>query len=373
MLAGWQHPAWEVLEERRLLALMPIVVTTATDDGSPGTLRSAINEANAAPGPAVIDFAIPGSGVQTITLLSDLPAITNQVAIDGTSQGGPGYTGLPLIALVADTSGPTPPDTGLDFAAGSDGSMAEGLVLDGFAITAIDIACPNSVAVLENEIGTDPSGTMAVGNENGVEIQGADNTIGGTTAADRNVISASENDGILIFGSAATGNVISGNDIGTDLTGTLNLGNLSSGVVITGAPANTIGGTAPGAANVISGNGTLEGQGAGVLINGTGAVGNLVQGNLIGTDSHGTTCPRLQPGLRRGHRLCIRQHRRRDHGGGRQCDLRQRLQRRFARGPGDDSGERHPKVTPSASRMTAFTPWGTPRMGSPCKPAPRTT
>ena len=285
---GTQRPACEALEERRLLApLAAIVVTKTNDDGSPGTLRAAINEANAASGPAVIDFAIPGSGVQTITLMTDLPAITNQVAIDGASQGGPGYAGLPLIALVAGTSGPTPPITGLDFAAGSDGSTVQGLVLDGFVFAAINIAA-NSVRVVGNEIGTDPSGTIAVGNGNGVEIQGADNTIGGTTPADRNVISANTNDGILISGPGATGNVISGNDIGTDLTGTVNLGNLSSGVVVTNAPGNTVGGTAPGAGNIISGNGTPEGQGAGLLINGAGAVGNVAQGNFIGIDASGT-------------------------------------------------------------------------------------
>ena len=145
------------------------------------------------------------------------------------------------------------------------------------------------MTVTGNEIGTDPTGTMAVGNGNGVEINGAGNTIGGTTTADRNIISANTNDGILISGSGATGNVVSGNDIGTDLTGTVALGNLSAGVGITGASGNTIGGTAPGAGNVISGNGTPEGQGAGLLINGAGASGNLVQGNFIGTDSGGTS------------------------------------------------------------------------------------
>ncbi len=264
------------------------MVTSTADDGSPGTLRAAIDEANAAPGPAEIDFAIPGSGVQTITLMTDLPAITNQVDIDGASQGGPGYVGLPLIALVAGTTGPSPPITGLEFAAGSDGSMVQGLVLDGFDLAAIDIAA-HSVTVTGNMIGTDPSGTMAVGNGNGVEIEGAGNTIGGTTTADRNIISANTNDGVLITGAGTTGNVVSGNYIGTDLTGTVALGNLSAGVDITGAADNTIGGTAPGTGNVISGNGAPEGQGAGLLINGAGAGGNLVQGNFIGTSSGGTS------------------------------------------------------------------------------------
>ena len=84
---------FEAMEERRLLSA--IVVTKTTDDGSSGTLRAAINEANAGPGPVVIDFAIPGSGVQTITLTTDLPAITNTVTIDGGDPGDPAIRGCP--------------------------------------------------------------------------------------------------------------------------------------------------------------------------------------------------------------------------------------------------------------------------------------
>src|SRR5438874_1162207 len=93
-------PWLAALESRELLSSTPIVVTKVIDDGSAGTLRDAINQANTAMGPAVIDFAIPAQGVQTITLTTDLPAITHPVTIDGTSQGGTGYQGLPLIELV---------------------------------------------------------------------------------------------------------------------------------------------------------------------------------------------------------------------------------------------------------------------------------
>ena len=192
-----------------------------------------------------------------------------------------------MIAVVAGTSGQSSPIVGLDFEAGSDDSTVQGLVLDGFDSAGILIAA-NSVTVAGNEIGVDPTDTIAVGNGNGVQINGANNVVGGTVAADGNVISGNISDGILISGAAATGNVISGNNIGTDQTGTVALGNLNFGVVINDAPGNTIGGTAAGAGNVISGNGTPEGQGAGLLINGAGATGNFVQGNKIGTNSSGT-------------------------------------------------------------------------------------
>jgi uncharacterized repeat protein (TIGR01451 family)/LPXTG-motif cell wall-anchored protein len=97
------------------------------------------------------------------------------------------------------------------------------------------------------------------------------------------VISGNGWHGVYIRGSAASGNAVLGNLIGTDVTGTADLGNDQYGVYIADAPNNTVGGTAAGARNVISGNGGL-----GVYIYGSGASGNAVLGNLIGTDVTGT-------------------------------------------------------------------------------------
>ena len=114
-------------------------------------------------------------------------------------------------------------------------------------------------------------------------------TIGGTTAGARNVISGNTGDGVDISGSGSTGNVVEGNFIGVNAAGTAALGNangvgtFSGGVVIeSGASDNTIGGTTPGARNVISGNAF-----AGVFLNGVSA--NVVQGNFIGTDVTGAS------------------------------------------------------------------------------------
>ncbi len=79
-----------------------IWVTNKTDDG-PGSLRSAINCANAAPGSTIIVFDIPGVGEHTLkvgtTTGLPLPAITQEnVFIDATTQPGWGTDG-PRINL----------------------------------------------------------------------------------------------------------------------------------------------------------------------------------------------------------------------------------------------------------------------------------
>src|SRR5690242_12136408 len=102
---GRRGPAWprrrllqlEALETRRLLTTY--MVSTTADSGA-GSLRDAISRANVDPTRDTIDFAIPGTGVQTISLRSPLPPILNPVIIDGTSQ--PGFdptTFLPVIEL----------------------------------------------------------------------------------------------------------------------------------------------------------------------------------------------------------------------------------------------------------------------------------
>src|SRR4051794_37082562 len=80
------RPLFEVMESRSLLSTTPILVTSTADNVTGGTLRAAIVQANATAGPAVIAFAIPGPGVHTISLATDLPAITHPVTIDATTQ-----------------------------------------------------------------------------------------------------------------------------------------------------------------------------------------------------------------------------------------------------------------------------------------------
>ena len=136
-----------------------------------------------------------------------------------------------------------------------------------------------------NLIGTDITGTQPLGN-NGPGIymsDSGDNTIGGTTSGAGNVISANNADGILTTSEIFGDNLIEGNKIGTDITGTKPLGNAANGIDLFDESGNTVGGTTPGAANVISANGQ-DGISTGPFLGNN----NLVEGNFIGTDPTGT-------------------------------------------------------------------------------------
>jgi len=147
-------------------------------------------------------------------------------------------------------------------------------------------------AVEGNLIGTDPTGLAALPNDYGVAIRylASDNTIGGTTPGSANVISDNTVDGVTITGGTLPGgaeatptdNLVQGNYIGTDMTGTVDLANGSWVVIENGASSNTIGGTTAASRNIISGN-----VQNGVTISDSGTTGNMVQGNLIGTAAGG--------------------------------------------------------------------------------------
>ena len=227
------------------------------------------------------DFAKSWWSVQVSA--TGLPSITTQITIDGTSQAG--YLGTPIVEL--DGSLTTSGEHGLVFSgAAASGSVARGLVINQFDGQGIDIFGSDGNTIEGNLIGTDVTGTVDLGNTGkGVRVASAaeDNIIGGTTAAARNLISGNDGDGIRITVGSLNNQVL-GNYIGTDLTGTVDLGNSGYGVLINSAAiSNTIGGTAAGAGNLISGNDTK-----GVGISGLGTDGNVVQGNYVGTDVTGT-------------------------------------------------------------------------------------
>ena len=138
-----------------------------------------------------------------------------------------------------------------------------------------------------NFIGTDQAGTLPLGNsQSGVLIESSpSNTVGGTSATARNVISAN-NWGVTITGATAINNVVQGNDIGTDITGTLPLGNELDGVLITqAASSNSIGGTATAAGNTIAFNVDNGVDVVGVTTTGNAILSNLIFGNgLLGID-----------------------------------------------------------------------------------------
>ncbi len=303
------------------------------------SLREAITAANNTPGADTINFGI-GSGVRTISIGFGFPAISDPVTIDGTTQ--PGFAGEPIIELDGSGSGTGADGLDLGAGAGSstvrgliinrffgdgvrittdsihvegcfigtdaagtsaNGNLSNGVLIDNVPNTTIggtvaaarNVISGNSLngvgmqgidgfgnAVRGNFIGTDKNGTAALGNSGSgvcISISTSNNTVGGTTASERNVISGNGGDGIKVEDSPS--NLVGGNFIGTVASGSSALGNGGEGVLIDNSAGNTIGGTSPGAANVISGN-TI-----GVEIFAASSMNNFVQGNFIGTNSAG--------------------------------------------------------------------------------------
>jgi titin len=361
----------EALEARRLFAVLTVNSTADSDArDSVLTLREAINLVNGTDAVAgltpaetsqinfaqalgtndTIQFKIPGTGSQIIQLTSELPGITKPVTINGYSQPGSAaatsnapatvlidldgatgsiYAGLSIQSRNVTVRGLSLTDfngaiylssiSGNDTIAGNwigiAGSSAYALleapngigiyddsssgntiggttpadrnVIAGNAGDGINLADLASNNVIEgNYIGVDPTGTYGITNATGIEIgTGSDNNvIGGTTSGSRNVISNNNGDGIYIHGAPTNGTTIEGNYIGTDATGTAALGNGANGVAISGNGSNetaTIGGTSASQRNIISGN-----HGSGVSIDTTGQ-GVTVSNNYIGLSADG--------------------------------------------------------------------------------------
>jgi CSLREA domain-containing protein len=307
------------------------------------SFREAILAANSFPDTDTINFNIPGPAPHTIrhALGGHPKRLLFPVIIDGTSQ--PGYAGEPIIELDGSLSSPAMP--GLGFYGGS--STVRGLVINRYTGSGIELQQRGNYRVEDNYIGTDLTGTLARGNgASGIFVffrgpahglENGRNTIehnvisgngihGIALAEDRNVVHdnhiGTDVSGELALGNADTGisinnsgsdnliegnvvsandrwgivnggscnpcttpfarNVIQGNFIGTDASGTAALGNGLDGIRTFGNNT-TIGGTVAGARNIISGNGWN-----GILIGGR-SMGSVVQGNLIGTASDGTT------------------------------------------------------------------------------------
>ncbi len=303
-----------------------------TNDAGAFSLREQIGNANGSPGLDQILFNVSGAGVQTLSPASFLPGFTDPIILDGTSQ--PLYAGTPLIEI--DGTGAGAGVSGVLLALGSDGSTIQGLAINRFQVSGFDIQSSNNT-ISSNFVGTNPLGTLDQGNSvNGIIVQSGaignviqnnlvsgnnatgitllsngstvrgnkvgtnfagtgsisnpvgvlivsatGNTIGGSNPGDGNLVSGNSSAGLQLSASA-NGNTVAGNWIGTTFDGLSALPN-AAGVVITNSSFNnTIGGTTPGARNIISGN-----TQSGVLINLSGT-GNNITGNYIGTDNSGT-------------------------------------------------------------------------------------
>ena len=260
-------------------------VVTNTNDSGLGSLRAAITNANANASHDLITFNISGSGIRTITPLSPLPAIVFPVTINATTQ--PGFSGSPIVELNGASAG----SDQSGFVINTSNVTVRGFIINRFSGSGIDVTGTDHV-IIGNYIGTNAAGTAALGNGAGIRITGASGAlIGGAAAGSRNVISGNNGFGIDVTGSPVTpATIIQGNFIGLTANGANALGNLLAGVK-TSNSAVIVGGTSAAQRNVIAANaqGVILSNSGGTFHSvitgnyfGTDVTGMVARGNSTG-------------------------------------------------------------------------------------------
>ena len=278
-------------------------VTSSADSGA-GSLRQAILDANANPGADTIAFGIVGSGVHTIAPASALPPITGPVTINGYTQSGssantnPTSQGLNTVLRIeidGTSAGATP-----CVRVQADDVTIKGLVINRCTAVEIETSGAHSNLVVEGcFLGTNTDGTQALGpyiSAIRVGNGGSNPRIGGTVPAARNLVAGLNPGTHIQLGDGVpeiANGLVAGNLIGTDITGTLDLGNGSGKGIVMLADNAVIGGTSAASRNVVNG-GIVIGAGLGFST----SSGNLIQGNYVGVDVTGT-------GMLRCHNACI--------------------------------------------------------------------
>lgn len=261
----------EQLEDRKLLATLTVI--NSADDG-PGSLREAIENANFFPGPDVIQFALPKNDT-IIRPLTELPAVTEPLTIDATTQ--PGFVGKPIVELSGERT--IGFDYGLKLAGGN--SLVSGLAIHSFPASGIIISGPGNNHITRNYVGLDSGITAKANRFIGIAIDNSPHNVIGGSTTDGNVISGNSAEGIRIVGSAAIGNKVQGNKIGTNPNADQAVPNELEGIVIfNDAKGNIVGVDSDGLndsqeGNLISGNNRN-----GIRI--YSSQNNIVAGNVIG-------------------------------------------------------------------------------------------
>lgn len=259
-----------------------VLIVTNTNDSGAGSLRQALNDANAAPNVNRIHFNLPGGcGPHVIALNSLLPTIAHPVVIDGYTQPGASRNNVvfgnnAVICVILHGNNSINGAYGLHVAtdASPEATVSiEGLGFSGHSIAAVQYSGGRDHRLAGVQVGGLISGFNAMPSGTGVRVGG--NTegvrIGGPEAGDRNVIVHALGTGISITGSGSTqpsGAIVENNYIGT-LTGGDQRGN-DRGILIHG----------PG--NIVRGNTISNQTSHGIELSGSYAVGNRIAENRIG-------------------------------------------------------------------------------------------
>jgi len=279
-----------------------ILLVTSADDSGSGTLRNAME--HAAPGDHIAfdPTVFPPEQPMTIQVLSALPRmLQGPITIDGSdagvildgsllSQGAAGLSiesdgnrimGLEIVRF---------PGSGIDISGNGNviggnclhgsGPNGQGNVISGNNGPGINIRHAGENVVSGNLIGTDRTGTVRMGNhDHGVFLWDAwENRIGGAALGEGNVISANYFYGVEMQRINARRNIVMGNMIGTDITGSVELSNVVTGVGLELKASETL----------VANNLIVSTFGNCLIINDPGSSYNTVVGNRIGTDITGT-------------------------------------------------------------------------------------
>ncbi len=282
-----QRPMLQPLEERNAPAVFTVtnVLDNTFDQGNGRSLRQAIREANENPGFDQIVFDIPTNPSQprvfSIRVATQLPALTDPagVSIDATTQPGFDKLQQPVIELTGAFRNPgTPFDSGFTLAPSSANNVIRGFTINSFPFAGIDVNGSDNNIIVGNWIGTDINGKTGTDPLNDKQTPNGFLTNQLTPSKVNDLMM-----GQLVLRGGASDNVVGGTaDInglplvqidGKPIAGSLEVNRN----VISGSPETTLFGNAP------AGLGT----GPGLRIQDAGTERNLIQGNLIGTDSEG--------------------------------------------------------------------------------------
>ncbi|TDO20046.1 T9SS type B sorting domain-containing protein [Pedobacter duraquae] len=301
-----------------VVAKAATITVTSKEDSGPGTLRSAIEQANANSTSAdIIQFSLPGSTAAdvTISLLSDLPALTSNIVIDGTTQpfsallntnirvvltrGTTDYINGIIVADVsnieiygmlfrgfrADPQGPISEKKGgiylfhssnIKIGAPSKPNCFTGSYAGILAPYATTTQFLDNLIIASNIFGMTEDGRAAAPNESGIDISFMRNgLIGGNTIAEGNRFGANTSNGIALGAAEETINVLN-NVIGLDGQSGVISSNAANGIYVNGI----------GSKPKIVGN-LIVGQATGILVSNVGA-GFQISNNRIGTGAAGT-------------------------------------------------------------------------------------